>query len=182
MKLFWMLWIYSLLGCALELFYARCLCRSREGRRCRLLMPLCPVYGVGAVLILACPSPLRTSVPLWMLWGMLCATAAEYAAAVFYERCWHTAFWDYSGLPFQLHGRVCLPFSLVWGVLTLPLVRWVHPVVEEVLQRLPPWLGPPMAAACVADFLLTGWMLRKYGRIGLFFPHEQTGQRERFDV
>ena len=37
--------------------------------------------------------------------------------------------WDYSLLPFNFYGQICLPFSLIWLVmarLLLYLVRWLR--------------------------------------------------------
>lgn len=43
---------------------------------------------------------------------------------LFYDRVLGVSFWDYSHLPLNLHGRVCLLFSFFWGILGLIAVRW----------------------------------------------------------
>ena len=47
-----------------------------------------------------------------------------------------------------MNGRVCLPFSLCWGVLSALAVRYVQPVLENYAARL------PAGAAALAMFLV----------------------------
>lgn len=161
MDLIWYILIYSFLGFLLELFYARMVCCSRRVRKCLFLLPMCPVYGLGAGLILSLPAPILHNVWLLMPCSALAATAVEYLVGWFYETCWHVSFWDYSGLPGSIQGRVCLPFSLIWCLISLPLVLWIHPLVIHVVSLIPSFLLPPAAALFAADFAFTGHLLRQ---------------------
>ena len=49
MNLIWYLLCYSLLGFVGEVLYARLTHSAKPDRKCRLFLPLCPVYGIGAV-------------------------------------------------------------------------------------------------------------------------------------
>lgn len=42
--------------------------------------------------------------------------------------------WDYSHMPFQLLGQVCLGFSMLWFLLCIPLLMGA-PLLRRVLQR-----------------------------------------------
>ena len=55
MQLLWYFWIYSFLGWILERAYAFLVQSGRQERRCLLLLPLCPVYGLGMLAVLALP-------------------------------------------------------------------------------------------------------------------------------
>ena len=55
MKLIWYLLCYSLLGFVGEVLYARLTHSAKPDRKCRLFLPLCPVYGIGAVVIALLP-------------------------------------------------------------------------------------------------------------------------------
>ena len=46
MSLFWIFLIYSFLGFLIEVAYARVTGEAKRDRKCRLLLPLCPVYGL----------------------------------------------------------------------------------------------------------------------------------------
>jgi uncharacterized membrane protein len=158
--LFWAFLTYSFFGFLLELLYAR-LTGSRPDRKCLLVLPLCPVYGLGALGILLLP---RFSTPfLLFLAGGAVATGVEYLLALFYEKCLGVKFWDYAGLPGAIHGRVCLPFSIVWGLLALPLVDWLHPALAPVFRSVP---GPVTLLAALtvgADLVLSAGILRLTG-------------------
>ena len=159
---FWNFVVYSFLGFLLEIAYARAT-RGRSDRKCLLVLPLCPVYGLGALGILLLPRWVLTR-PLFLFFcGALMATAAEYAASLFYERVLKVSFWDYRGLPGSLQGRVCLPFSLAWGFLALPVVYWLHPLISPSFSAIP---GPVTWAAGLAlgaDVLLSSALLRRTG-------------------
>ena len=162
-----MLWVwnfalYSFLGFLLEVGFAKAT-GGRPDRKCLLVLPLCPVYGLGACAILLLP-PWATATPILLfVSGALTATAVEYLTALFYERLLGVSFWDYRGLPGNLQGRVCLPFSLGWGLLSLPLVRWVHPALSPLLRAIPAPLSWLALSALLSDILVSCLLLRHTG-------------------
>lgn len=82
-----------------------------------------PVERAGAELPWECP--------LW-LQSAVCAalvTVAELVAGLILNIWLKLGIWDYSGIPFNLWGQVCLPFSLAWWVLCLvfiPVFDWLR--------------------------------------------------------
>lgn len=175
MVLFWNFMIYSFLGFLLEVAYARAT-GGRPNRKCLWVLPLCPVYGLGACLILALSPPVTPYPPAVFLLGALTATGAEYLAAVYYETLLGVSFWDYRDLPGNFQGRVCLPFSLAWGVLSLPLVYWLHPLLSPLLREIPAPVGYAALAALLADLLLSALLLRRHRDIGClrWYAHKKT--------
>ena len=175
MVLFWNFMIYSFLGFLLEVAYARAT-GGRPNRKCLWVLPLCPVYGLGACLILALSPPVTPYPPAVFLLGALTATGAEYLAAVYYETLLGVSFWDYRDLPGNFQGRVCLPFSLAWGVLSLPLVYWLHPLFSPLLREIPAPVGYAALAALLADLLLSALLLRRHRDIGClrWYAHKKT--------
>lgn len=159
-RLFWYFLIYSFLGFLLEVLFARITRAPKQDRKCLLLLPLCPVYGIGALLIVSLPPFIRRHGVLLLVLGALSATAAEYFMDVFYEKVLKIRFWDYSALPGNLNGRVCLPFSAVWGLLSLALVYWVHPAVTRWAARIPTGWTLPAALFFLLDSVLTVLLLR----------------------
>lgn len=128
---FWYFILYSFFGFLLEVVFAK-VTGGRADRKCLLVLPLCPVYGMGACAILLLPAFISSHPLLLFVFGALTATAVEYFMALFYEFVLGIFFWDYHGLPGNIQGRVCIPFSLSWGVLALPLVYWIHPVLAPL--------------------------------------------------
>ena len=51
-------------------------------------------------------------VPLRAALGAGVITMVEYAAGLLFNRSY--AVWDYRDQPLNLHGQICLPFSLIW--------------------------------------------------------------------
>ena len=128
-------WMYSFGGYLLERAFAALTRAERRERRCLALLPLCPVYGLGMLAVLALP---EMEWQLLVIWGGAAATAVEFAYHWAGERFLGVRFWDYSQVPGNLAGRVCLPFSLAWGVLVAAactLTGGVELVAGEGLRR-----------------------------------------------
>lgn len=159
---FWSFIVYSFAGFLLEVAFAR-LAGGRADRKGLLVLPLCPVYGVGACLILSLPGWADTRPWTLFLLGALAATAAEYLAALCHEKLLGVSFWSYDDLPGNLQGRVCLPFSLAWGFLSLGLVYWLHPMLAPWLARIPAPVGWMSLTALLTDGMFTAAVLRSTG-------------------
>jgi len=163
MDWFWFFILYSFLGFLLEVAYARLTNSRKPDRKCFLLLPLCPVYGLGALGILAAGQIFYHRPLLLAVVGGGAATAAEYVMDLFYEKVLGVSFWDYSDLPFNVNGRVCLPFSLAWTVLALGLVYLFHPWVAAIAARIPAGFLPPAVILLISDAVVSAWLLRTTG-------------------
>lgn len=131
--LLWQFWIYSFLGYLLERGYAAATHAPNQVRKCFLLLPLCPVYGLGVLAVLALPVECKDGFFALAWWGGLAATAVEYGVHAAYEYWFHVHFWDYKDVWGNLKGRVCVPFSIVWGL----LLAAGFPAAQEILI---PWI------------------------------------------
>ncbi len=162
MRWLWYFIIYSFAGFLLEVAFARAIRHPKRDRKCLLLLPLCPVYGLGACLIVWL-APMARS-PLWVaLAGGLAATGAELLMGAFYRFALGVEFWNYSGFPGSLDGLVCPVFSVCWTVLALALAYLVHPLVRSLVGLIPAWLGPPALIVLGADVLVSCAALRLTG-------------------
>lgn len=162
-ELFRQFFIYSFLGFVLEVVFARLTRAQKKDRKCLLFLPLCPVYGLGALAIVNLPADIRQRPLLLFLFGGLAATAAEYAVDWFCETLLGVRFWNYSSHPCNLNGRVCLLFSFFWGLLALGLIIWVHPFVMRLLASVPPGLTFPVFLLFLTDTLFSSWILYATG-------------------
>lgn len=161
MEIFRNFLFYSFVGFGLEIAYAY-LTGGRRDRKRTLLLPLCPVYGIGAAAVLfLSPIAEGNKIGIFFLGGAT-ATVVEYILAVWYEKGLGVSFWDYRGVKGNLHGRVCLPFSAVWGILSLGLVYWVHPVVGATLRISAPVTVVWMILV-MGDLVISGVMIRVSG-------------------
>ena len=151
--LFLLFLIYSTLGWCGEMVY----CSIGQGKLCEkrgfLNGFLCPIYGFGALLVLwalggGCENPLLT-----FLFGALLTSAVEYFTSWLMEKLFHMRWWDYSRYKFQIHGRVCLLNSTLFGLLCVALCHLVHPEVMKFIRFLMARrVALPLAAVLVVLF------------------------------
>lgn len=160
-RLFWYFILYSFLGFLVEVAFARAVRAEKQDRKCFYILPLCPVYGLGALLILAPAAQLRPYPILVAVWSVLAATGAEYLMSLFYEKVLGVAFWDYAQLPGNLRGRICPLFSAFWGLLGLLSFYFVHPLASAAADQIPIWLLQTVAVVLLLDGAVTVFLLRK---------------------
>lgn len=168
--------IYAFLGWILETVY----CSVRERRfvaRGFLYGPVCPIYGVGVLMMLCWFAPFTGQPLLFYAVATVCMSAWEYLVAWILETTTHIKYWDYSDRKFNLHGRICLSISLTWGVLAYLVIFWIHPVVAGLVERLSTFtiyvadvvllvLLVADAAATIRELALLTAMLRKLTQMG----------------
>ena len=153
--------IYSFLGYCLEKLFAYTTHSDRQVRKCFLLLPLCPVYGAAMVTVLLLPYaefPFSVRVVI----GAVVCTGVEYLVHLFYDKVFHTQFWDYSDLSFHIGGRICPHFAIIWGILSTIAVDYIHPTVSTIASAVP---NPIVFCAWMVlslDCVLTSALLRRY--------------------
>ena len=84
---------------------------------------------------------------------------AEYATSWVLEKRFHARWWDYSKLPLNINGRICVPVSIAFGLAGVAVVKFLIPAVEGVHAAVSPvvyeLLAIIMAMIFGADFALT---------------------------
>ena len=144
-------YFYCLCGWVWESCYVSA-CQRRWVNRGFLHGPLLPIYGSGAIIILFAVIPVEDNLYLVWLFGMIAATALEYATGAAMERLFKVRYWDYSKQKFNLNGHICLTSSIAWGFFSILLVRFIHPPVGRLLARVPALVVDPAALALTAAF------------------------------
>ncbi|MCM1174134.1 MAG: putative ABC transporter permease [Blautia sp.] len=122
-----------------------CLYLVREGRfvnRGILSGPWLPIYGAGGLFLYFLFSALmpggwkRKQLPVFLL-SMAFCSVLEYLAGSLLERAWGVKWWDYSGMPFNLNGHICLMSCLMFGIGGLFLVFVLLPAYTGLYHRMP---------------------------------------------
>lgn len=49
--------------------------------------------------------------------------------------------WDYSNFPFNINGRICLLYSLFWGILGILWIKDIYPFMSEMILKIPNKIG-----------------------------------------
>lgn len=134
--LFLLFIIYSLIGWISEVIYCSIIER-RLVNRGFLNSPLCPIYGFGALLVIFVLKPFADNLVVLFVTAVAVTTLLEYLAGWVLEHLFSTRWWDYSALPFNLHGRICLRNSLLFGLMSVAGVRLAHPVLLQLFLQVP---------------------------------------------
>ncbi len=142
---------YSAIGWLCESIYCS-IPAHRFINRGFLSGPVCPVYGVGALLAVFLLTPIAWSLPLLYLGGALVTSVLEYVTGWLLETIFHAKWWDYSNKKWNLHGRVCLKNTLLFGVMCVVLMRVIHPVLLGWMEKLSPFLLSLLSVILLAVF------------------------------
>ncbi len=149
----WLLFffLYCFLGWIWECLYVSAQKRHWVNRGF-LYGPLIPIYGFGALCVLWITLPVRGSIPLIFLFGMLGATVLEYFTGAAMERLFHVRYWDYSKNRFNLNGHICLFCSLGWGFFSVLMVKVLHLPFEDAILKIPANIADFVSTVLVAAF------------------------------
>ena len=128
--------VYGFLGWCTEVAFAACKERKFVNRGF-LNGPICPIYGIGVGIVVQFLTPYKENLVLLYIASVVMVTALEWVTGFILEKIFHNKWWDYSKLPLNLNGYVCLLFSLIWGVACVLIVDFIHPLIHKVLSWIP---------------------------------------------
>ena len=138
--------IYSFFGFCLETLYGLLTKGVIESRQSFLYGPFCGIYGLGAVIMILLLQYFKKNNYTLFFGGYLIGSAIEYFVSLFGEMILHVKWWDYSTEPFNINGRVCLFYSIAWGLLAIYLIKHIHPMIDNFIdkhrKKLPKYLLP----------------------------------------
>ena len=148
--------IFSFFGWVYECIF----CTWRKGKwqnRGFLYGPVCPIYGAGVVAALGlfsyAPHFNNGNVPIWQIF-LICAAGSavlEFSTSWVLEKFFHAIWWDYSSMPLNIQGRICLPYTCCFGLAGIAVVKLVMPVVARLEAYVAPY---PLVIEFVALILM----------------------------
>lgn len=126
--------------------------------------PVCPIYGVGALLAILFLSRLPGPLEQFVV-GFFAAGVLEFATSWVMERLFHARWWDYSNIPLNLNGRVCVPGLMLFSLLMLGVNFVAQPALEAAFALVPAsvLVLATMAACLVFAVDLTASVIRMQG-------------------
>ena len=148
----WIFLIYAFLGWCAEVAYAA-VHNGKFVNRGFLNGPVCPIYGVGMLVVVTLLWGLRHNLILLFLGSAGLTTTLEYATGLILERFFHDKWWDYSDKPFNVKGYICLEFTVLWGLAAAFVVGAVHPFVFMVINKTPFVFGVILMSVLLAVFV-----------------------------
>lgn len=172
-NLFWIFFIGSVAGFIVETIW--CLFRSGtiESRSSVIFAPINAVYGIGALALYLIGKHLTNKNLIHIfVFGTIAGTIVEYVCSFIQETLFGSVSWDYSGQFMNIRGRVCLLYSVFWGLLAILWFVAIQPLFEKMIIKIPSGMYRPLTWS-IAVFLVlitavsiaavTRWGLRLEG-------------------
>ena len=166
-KLLLICYVGSFLGVVVELLWCLVTKGYLESRAGLVYGPFNLLYGFGAVAMTLCLYRFRNrSSWISFLAGMLVGNAVEYLCSWLQELAFGTRSWDYSHMPFNLNGRICLLYGVFWGVLAVLWMKNIYPRMAKWILKIPNKPGKiitwVLAAAFAANAAISCAALYRY--------------------
>ena len=137
-ELVWIFFISCEVGWAVETLW--CLIKHGyiESRQSLVYSHLSVAYGMGAVILTLVLFKLRESklINIFLV-SFIAGTVTEYICSLGQEILFGSVAWDYSNVPLNINGRVCLLYSLFWGVLGIMWIKGIYPLLSKFVSKIP---------------------------------------------
>lgn len=128
--------IYSISGYIIETIFGIITKGTWESRQSFLYGPFCAIYGLGAVVMIIFLQYFKKNNNTLFWGGFLIGSITEYVVSFIGEMVFNTIWWDYSNMPLNLNGRICVFFSIFWGLLAIYLMTYVNPKIDKLIDLI----------------------------------------------
>ena len=168
-KIFLLFVIGSFLGDLTETIFCRLTAGVWMSRSSLVWGPFSVVWGLAIALV------------TWMLYkykdysssfmfciGTLLGGSYEYLCSVFTEIFFGKIFWDYSGMRFNLGGRINLLYCFFWGIAAVVWFKVLYPKVSKWIEKIPKKQGTiitwVLVVFMVCNVVVSGLALIRYDK------------------
>lgn len=128
--------IYSVGGYIIETIFGIATKGVWESRQSFLYGPFCAIYGLGASIIIIFLHKYSKKYNSLFIGGFILGSIVEYLVSLIGEFVLHVKWWDYSDMPLNINGRICVYFSFFWGFLSIYLIASLNPKVDKLINWL----------------------------------------------
>lgn len=128
--------IYSIAGYLIETVFGIITKGVWESRQGFVYGPFCCIYGLGAVVMILALQYFNKNYKSLFLGGFLVGSIVEYTVSLFGEMMLNLKWWDYSNMPLNINGRICVFYSMFWGILAIYLMKHVNPKVDKLIEKI----------------------------------------------
>ena len=159
--------VYGFLGWCTEVGYAAFKTHHFVNRGF-LNGPICPIYGVGVTAVIMVLTPYKSDIIVLYILSVVLVTVLEGLTGWAMDKIFHNKWWDYSDMPLNIGGYVCLLFSIVWGFACLLIIYFIQPLIHHVLALIPTVVGIVLivilGVILIADLYVTASTIFKFNR------------------
>lgn len=101
-----------------------------------LHLPMCPIYGFGAIFLLCTFYRLRNPLGIFLA-SMISTTLIELIASYALEYFLHMKLWTYEYWPLHYQGRISLWSSVLFGLFGVFLLKCIYPLMKKIIIYMP---------------------------------------------
>lgn len=128
--------IYSVIGYIIETLFGMVTKGVWESRQSFLYGPFCAIYGLGAVVMILALKYFNKNYNTLFIGGFIVGSIVEYIVSWYGDVFLNVKWWDYSDMPLNINGRICVFFSLFWGFLAIYLMAYANPRVDRLINKI----------------------------------------------
>ena len=114
--------------------------------------PWLPIYGTGALVILAVLKPFRTRPVVYFVVSMALAGILEYSTSWFLETFLGKKWWDYTGYLLNINGRICLEGLIVFGMGASAFTYFIGPLLNYYYKKIKPQISAVICTILIFAF------------------------------
>lgn len=174
-KLFICFIAFSFIGWCIEVIY-RSFVENRFVNRGAFIGPICPIYGLGFILIEFLLSKYKSDPLILFLTSTVISMILEYIISYICEKIFRVRLWDYSKRSFNVDGRVSLETAIPFGLLGLLVVYILYPFSQSILNTLPNYI-----VFIISGILLVLFLIDLILTLNIFIKFKSTVQDVRKD-
>ena len=126
--------IYSVVGYIIETIFGIITKGVWESRQSFLYGPFCAIYGLGAAIMIMFLHKYSKNYTRLFIGGFIVGSIVEYLVSWIGELLLGVKWWDYSDMPLNINGRICVYFSIFWGFLALYLIASFNPRIDRLIN------------------------------------------------
>lgn len=137
LQYFLIFFIYSIIGWIIESTYVSFL-EKKKINRGFLIGPYCPIYGLGSLIMILYLEQYKENIITVFFLAIVICSILEYITSYLMEKIFHARWWDYSNEKFNLNGRICGKNSLLFGLGSIIVIYFIHPILSQIETKIPP--------------------------------------------
>ena len=135
-EVLWLFILYAFLGWCIEVIF-HAVNKGIFVNRGFLNGPYCPMYGVGMVMVSFILPLFKKNILILFVASFVFASVLEFVTGFLLEKIFHNKWWDYSDVPFNIMGYICLKFSIYWGLGGVLMFTTIHPMIYSLVKMIP---------------------------------------------
>lgn len=187
--------IYSIVGYIIETIFGIITKGRWESRQSFLYGPFCAIYGLGAAIMIIFLHKYSKKYTTLFWGGFIVGSIVEYLVSLIGEMILGVKWWDYSDMPLNINGRICVYFSLFWGFLALYLIASFNPRIDKFINwckskislKTLKSLTLTVTIIMLIDFIITGvamyfFLIRMIAQNDLDVPQKEIVAQKYEDI